>query len=170
MKRPVPSEYPEYFKTYLDQVKSDNVLKVLESQILDMQFILSDIPEEKENYTYEKGKWTLKEVIGHVIDTERIMAYRALSFARGNTNPQPGFDPDIFMKNVDFNKRTLYNIAHEFGVVRESNLILFKSFSEQDLDKIGKANDWNMSVRSLIWVIAGHAIHHLNFIKIKYLD
>lgn len=170
MKRPLPPEYPDYFKKYIDQVKGENVLKVLESQILDMQFILSDIPEEKENYTYEKGKWTLKEVIGHVIDTERIMAYRALCFARGTDKPQPGYDPDVFMKNVDFNKRTLYNIAHEFGVVRESNLILFKSFSEGDLDKTGTANDWDMSVRALIWVIAGHAIHHLNVIKTKYLD
>ncbi len=169
MTRPKPGEYPDFFSTYIGLVRTDNVLKIMENQMLDLQFMLSDIPEEKENYTYAPGKWTLKEVIGHVIDTERILIYRALSFTRGNPSPQPGYDPDVFMKNVDFRKRSIYSLAHEFSVVRESGLILFKSLSEKDLDKMGIANEWKMSVRSLVYTIAGHTIHHLNFIKSKYL-
>jgi hypothetical protein len=169
IKRPNSTDYPEFFNTYIDLVKGDNVLKELEKQILEMQFILSDVPEEREDYTYATGKWTLKEVIGHIIDTERVMTYRALSFARCNPNPQPGFDPDMFMKNVNFNKRTLYDLAHEFGIVRESTILLYKNLSAEDLDKVGVANNWKMTVRSAAYVNVGHATHHLNFIKAKYL-
>lgn len=169
IKRPKPGDYPEYFETYIRLVPGDGVLKVLEDQILDLQFMLSDIEEEKQNFRYAENKWTLKEVIGHVIDTERILIYRALCFARGHQVPQPGYDPDTFMKHVDFNKRSIYDLAHEFGVVRESGIILFKKMPEEDLDRSGIANEWKMNVRSLVYTIAGHTIHHLNFIRSRYL-
>lgn len=169
IKRPKPGEYPDFFETYIKLVHGDQVMKILEDQILDLQFMLSDVEEEKENYRYEPGKWTLKEVIGHIIDTERIMIYRALCFARGHKDPLPGYDPDVFMKQVDFNKRTVYDLAHEFGVVRESAIILFKKLSEEELDRSGVANNWKMNVRSLAYTIAGHTIHHLNILKSKYL-
>ncbi len=169
MKRPQAGEYPDFFSNYIGLVKTDDVMKLLEDQILDLQFMLSDVPEEKENFSYAKGKWTLKEVIGHIIDTERILIYRALSFTRGNPAPQPGYDPDVFMENVDFTQRSIYDLAHEFSVVRESGLTLFKTLSEADLDKRGIANDWEMSVRSLVFTIAGHTIHHLNVIRKSYL-
>lgn len=169
IRRPAPGEYPEYFANYIKLVQGDQVMKILEDQILDLQFMLSDIEEEKVNFRYAEGKWTLKEVIGHIIDTERILIYRALCFARGHQVPQPGFDPDIFMKHVDFNRRSIYDLAHEFGVVRESGIILFKKMSEEELDRSGTANEWKMSVRSLAYTIAGHTIHHLNIIRSKYL-
>ncbi|MCC7303574.1 MAG: DinB family protein [Bacteroidia bacterium] len=169
MKRPQRESYPDYFETYIRLVPGDLVMKVLEDQILDLQFILSDVDEEKQGFRYAEGKWSLKEVIGHVIDTERIMIYRALCFARGHDAPQPGFDPDTFMKNVDFNKRSIYDLAHEFSVVRESAIILFKGMTDQELDRTGIASNWKMSVRSLAYTIAGHTIHHMNIIRSRYL-
>jgi hypothetical protein len=167
--RPQPRDFPEFFQRYIDLVPDGNVLKVLEGQVLDFQFIFSDIPIEQENFRYEPGKWSLKEVLGHIIDTERILSYRALSFARGNNAVQPGFDPDGFMANANFNKRTVYDLAHEFGIVRNSNLVMIRNFSEEDFQKRGVANNWEMSVGAIVYAMAGHALHHVSVIKSKYL-
>jgi hypothetical protein len=167
--RPERNEYPEFFETYIKQVPGDTVLKRLQDSLLDMQGIISNIPEEYENFKYAPDKWTVKDVIGHIIDTERIMAYRALRFARNDKVELPGYDQNIYAPHANYNKRTLYDIAHEFSLVRESNLKLFKSFDEEALNRSGKANNWNMSVRSLIYVISGHELHHLQVLKTKYL-
>lgn len=167
--RPASNEYPAYFDSYIKLVKDENVFRFMESQILSMQAFLSEIPEDKEDYTYAEGKWTLKEVLGHVIDTERIMACRALRFARNDSTDLPGFDEKTYVKYADFNKRTVYELAHEFGLVRESNLALFRSFSEEALLRTGTADSKQISVRALIYVIAGHSMHHLNVIRSRYL-
>ncbi|MBN8695920.1 MAG: DinB family protein [Bacteroidetes bacterium] len=169
MKRPQVNEHPAYYTHYIGLVKGDNILKQLEDQVIDIQAIISEIPEEKENYAYAPGKWTIKEVLGHIIDTERIMAYRALRFARKDKTALPGFDENEYVANSDYNKRTLYDIAHEFAIVRESNLALFKHFNEEALDQRGTANNNEATVRAILFMIAGHANHHLNVIKTKYL-
>ena len=169
MIRPLPAEYPAYYKSYIDLVETDNVIKELSDQIIDVQKLISGVPEEKESFAYAPGKWTVKEVLGHIIDTERIMAYRALRFSRKDKTALSGFDEDKFVANANFNKRTLYDLAHEFGVVRESNIALFKHFDETALSELGNANGKEISVRSLLFVIAGHTTHHLNVIKKKYL-
>ncbi len=170
MKRPDNTEHPEYFKKYIDLVKGDNVIKTLENQVIAMQAFLSEIPEEKENYSYQKDKWTIKEVIGHIIDTERIMSYRALRFARGDKNELAGFEQEDYVKNANFNERSLYSLVHEFGVLRESNITMFKSFNENMLNNKGKASGRETSVRALIFLIAGHQAHHLGVIERKYLN
>lgn len=167
--KPKPTEYPAYFDAYIQSIKSADILKELRHQVMRMQAFLSEIPEDKEDFSYAAGKWTLKEVIGHIIDTERIMAYRALRFARGDKQELPGFDELLYVRTADFNKRTLYELAHEFGSVREANIYLFKSFDEAALDRSGSADGKTISVRSLIYVIAGHTLHHQNVIKQKYL-
>lgn len=169
MKRPQTNEHPAYYTHYIGLVKGDNILKQLEDQVIDIQAIISEIPEEKESYAYAPGKWTIKEVLGHIIDTERIMAYRALRFARKDKTALPGFDENEYVANSDYNKRTLYDIAHEFAIVRESNLALFKHFNEEALDQRGTANNNEATVRAILFMIAGHANHHLNVIKTKYL-
>jgi len=169
MKIPANSEYPAYYESYISLVKDENVIKLLGNRILTMQSLVSDIPEEKEEFSYAPGKWTLKEVIGHIIDTERIMSYRALCIARGETKELPGFDENQYVANAFFNKLSLYDLAHEFGVVRESSLTLFKNFDDTILGKKGIANGKEMSVRALIYMIAGHEIHHFNVINAKYL-
>ncbi|HEY6160515.1 MAG TPA: DinB family protein [Bacteroidia bacterium] len=167
--RPGKSEYPEFFEQYIKLVPGDRVMKKLQDSILDLQQILSNIPEEFENFSYAPGKWTIKDVVGHIIDTERIMAYRALRFARNDKVELPGYDQDIYAPHAGYNKRTLYDIAHEFGLVRESNLILFRNFDEEALARKGRANNWDMTVRSLIYVTSGHELHHLDVLRKKYL-
>lgn len=169
MIRPLPTEYPAYFKHYIDLVKNDDVIQELKSQIAEMRQFLAGIPTEKENFVYAPGKWTIKELIGHIIDTERIMAYRALCFARKDKTNLPGFDQNAFVENANFNARTLKDLAYEFTLVRESNLLLFKHFTEEAIGQIGNSNGKELSVRAIIFMIAGHTIHHINIIKTNYL-
>ena len=169
MKRPQTNEYPVYFQKYIDLIKSDNIIKVFDEQVMDIQELISGILEEKENYAYAAGKWTPKEIIGHIIDTERIMAYRALSIARKDKTNLPGFDENLYVANAHFSKRTLYDLGHEFALVRESNIALFKCFDKETLAEMGNANGNAISVNAILFMIAGHAEHHINVIKTRYL-
>lgn len=169
MKRPLPNEYPSFYKNYVDNVKTDNIIKELRDQVLDIQAIISEIPEEKEDFAYAPGKWTIKEIIGHIIDTERVLGYRAMRFARKDKTPLPGYDENFFVANANFNKQTLYSLGHEFAIVREANLALFKTWDEEALSQVGVANKLDVSVRAMLYMIAGHAIHHMGVIKEKYL-
>jgi hypothetical protein len=169
IQRPQPGEFAKYHETYLN-LTGDNIFKILEDQVLEVRALMSEVPFEKENYAYADGKWTLKGVLGHLIDTERIMAYRALTFARGDKNNIPGFDENAYVANADYANRSLNDMAHEFGVVRDSNIILFKSFNQKDLLRKGTANNMEVSVRALIYIIAGHVTHHLNVIRQRYLN
>jgi hypothetical protein len=169
MKRPEPIEYPGYYKNYVELVRNNDVIKELKDQILNIQAVISEIPEEKEGYAYAEGKWTIKQVIGHIIDTERILGYRAMRFARKDKTVLPGFDENAYVANSNFNKRTLYDLGHEFAIVREANLAMFRTFNEEELNQLGTANGIDVSVRAIIFMIAGHAIHHLNVLKTKYL-
>jgi hypothetical protein len=166
--RPTPSDYPAYYETYIKLVKED-VFKLLDDGILKMQALLSGIDEEKENYAYAPGKWTVKEVIGHILDTERIMTYRALRFARADRQELPGFDENDYVKNSNFGKRKLIDMAHEFSLLRESNIALFKSFDEEALNRKGIANKNEISVRALIYIVAGHQVHHMQVLRERYL-
>ena len=170
MRRPDKNEYPVYFQNYVDKVVGDDIIKALKDQVIDIQAIISEIPEEKESFAYAEGKWTIKQVIGHIIDTERILGYRAMRFERKDTTPLPGFDENLFVANAAFNKQTLYSLAHEFAIVREANVSLFQTFDEEAYSQMGIANGNNVSVRSILYMIAGHATHHLGVIKSKYLQ
>jgi len=168
-KRPQSSEHPPYYDHYINLVKEDDIIKALKNQVIGAQAIISEIPEDKENYAYAEGKWTIKEVLGHIIDTERILGYRAIRFSRKDKTILPGFDENSFVANANFNKRTLYDLAHEFAIVRESNIASFKHFDEETLNQMGNANGKEVSVRAILFMIVGHAAHHLNIIKSKYL-
>jgi hypothetical protein len=169
IEQPQSNEYPPYYQGYLDLVKGGDVIRTLKDQIIDIQAVISTIPEEKEGFAYAEGKWTIKEVIGHIIDTERVLAYRAMRFARKDKTILPGFDENTFVANANFNKRTLYELAHEFAIVREANITMFKTFEKDQLIEKGNANGQQVSVRSIIYMIAGHAAHHVNVIRTKYL-
>ena len=169
IERPDRNEYPDFFETYIKLVPGNTAMKRLQDSILDLQSIISNIPEEYENFRYAPDKWTVKDVIGHIIDTERIMTYRALRFARNDKVELPGYDQNIYAPHATYNQRSLYDIAHEFGLVRESSIILFKNLDEVALMRKGRANNWDMTVRSIIYVISGHELHHLHVLKTKYL-
>jgi uncharacterized damage-inducible protein DinB len=170
MNRPNQNEYPNYAQKYIDLVKNDDIFKAMETQVIDMQEFFSMIPENKELYRYAEGKWTIKEVIGHIIDTERIFAYRALRLARRDQTPLPGFDENNYVENSNYNNRNLYNLAHEFALLRESNNVMFKFFDEETLLQTGLINNYSYSVRGLMFMIVGHTAHHIGVIKERYLD
>lgn len=167
--RPKENEAPVYYQNYVGLVKGNDVIRELKDQILNIQAIISEIPEEKEGYAYAEGKWTIKQVLGHIIDTERIFGYRAMRFARKDKTPLPGFDENAFVANSNFNDRTLYELGHEFAIVREANVAMFKTFGLEELNQIGVANGVEVSVRAIIFLIAGHATHHVHVLKTKYL-
>ncbi|WP_257666196.1 DinB family protein [Parapedobacter tibetensis] len=162
-------EYPAIYTAYIDTVIAD-VTELLDEQIETFPEFLANIPAGKSEYAYAEDKWTIKEVIGHVIDTERIMAYRALRFARNDTKELLGFEPEDFVAYARFNDRSLDSFSEEFVLVRKSNLILFKSFNDHELARKGLASERLISVRAFMYIIAGHLNHHRNIIRERYLN
>jgi len=169
MKKPELNEHPPYYTYYINLVKSEHGVKALENQIIEMQQFIGMVPVELEEYRYAEGKWSIKEVLGHICDTERILGYRALCIARGEQNELPGFKENQYVANANFNKRSLYDLAHEFSVVRESNIAMFKSFDKAVFDSMGVTNKQHVSVRAILFMIAGHEKHHINVIMERYL-
>ena len=168
MKQPNADEFPPFYKTYIDTV-SDNVIAELEYQINSFPAFLKGISGDKATYAYAEGKWTLKELLGHVNDTERIMAYRALRIARNDKTPLPGFDENEYVSNAHFADRTIESIADEFAALRRANMFLIKSFTEEEVNRTGISNNSPVSVRALIYILAGHLNHHRRIIEERYL-
>lgn len=169
MHRPKQEEYIPYFETYISKIEGDDIIKVLESQLTEAVILFKSIPNDKGNYCYADGKWSIKELIGHIIDSERVFAYRAMCFARGEKISLPGFEQDDYVKGGNFNKRSLSDLTNEFRLLRESNLVLFKSFGEDELSHMGSANQSKVTVLAILFIIAGHTQHHINVLKEKYL-
>jgi len=162
-------EFPAFYATYIDTVFGD-VMHVLNEQITSFPAFLDAIPAGRSEYAYAEGKWTIKEVVGHILDTERIMAYRALRFARNDTKALPGFEQEDFVLNARFNERSLASLAEEFVLLRKANVALFDTFNETELGRRGLASERLISVRAFLYIIAGHLNHHRNIIKERYLD
>jgi len=167
--RPKETEYAPYYQKYVDTVEGDDIIWALDKQINEFIEFINTIPEEKKTYSYAVGKWTTAEVLGHINDTERIMAFRALWFARNEPTPLPGFEQDNFIKYSNFNRRTLQSFMDEFSHLRKSNNILFGSFGEEALHRQGISNNKQVSVLALLFIIAGHLNHHVAVLKDKYL-
>jgi len=161
-------EYPAIYSDYIETITGD-VMELLNEQITAFPEFLASIPPGKSEYAYAEGKWTIKEVVGHTIDTERVMAYRALRFARNDTKELIGFEPDDFVANARFNERSLESLSEEFVLVRKSNLMLFRSFNDHELARKGIASERLISVRAFLYIIAGHLNHHRNIIRERYL-
>lgn len=168
--KPEVSEYALFYEGYISLIEGNEIFAALKDQLIDTQNLLSNIPEERGTYRYAEGKWSIKELIGHVIDTERIMAYRALRFARNDARPIDGFDQDPYIENADFNSCKLSDLAVELKLVRESNILMFKNLSEEAWMRTGIASENPVSVRALAYIIAGHEKHHINILKERYLN
>ena len=168
--RPNPGDYDPYFEQYIKLVEGNNIIKILYEQSKITRELIKSISDYKGNYRYADGKWTIKEVIGHILDSERILAYRALSLARGEKKSLPGFDHNDYVRDGNFNRRELTELSFEFKLLRESNLLMFKNFSEEMLCKKGLADEAFVTVLALLYIIAGHEKHHLNVLEEKYLN
>ncbi len=166
--RPRTGDNNPYYDRYISLIGDDDIIEVLEEQRKTSEKFLKTFTEKQGNYSYADGKWTMKEVLGHVIDTEKIMAYRALAFARGEKQSLPGFEQDDYVAESNFNNRSLADLINEFLTVRDSNIILFKSFDEKILNRRGIASESEVTVLALIYIIAGHEKHHMKILRKKY--
>jgi uncharacterized damage-inducible protein DinB len=167
---PEPHEYAPFYAGYVQKaIAAGNVLQTLhELKDSTCQFFLN-LPPDKEDYAYAEGKWTVKQLLSHLIDAERIFAYRALRFSRGDGSALPGFDENIYVVNAELSGRTLVGLAAEFKAVREANLYLYQSFTPTQLQCTGVASGSSVSVRALLFIAAGHELHHLSVLKERYL-
>ncbi|OYU84972.1 MAG: damage-inducible protein DinB [Flavobacterium sp. BFFFF2] len=162
------NQYAPYYGTYLSLVPDDNLLEVLE--IAQHQFIkfVQDVPLEKIDYAYAPGKWTLKDMVQHIVDVERVFAYRALRIGRGDTTDLPGFDENEYADAAQANRRSMQGLLSEFAAVRLSTLCLFGSLSSEELMKMGTASGHNISPLALGYIIVGHQIHHMKVFTERY--
>jgi hypothetical protein len=163
------SEYNPYYKTYIDKVGDATLLEALHEGLQATKVFFSDIPIDKLEFRYAEGKWTPKEILLHIIDSERVFAYRALTFARSENSDLPGFDEGEFSKNSMANRRSMEQLINEFSTVRHATISLYSHFSNETLQRIGKANGSAMSVRAAGFVICGHEKHHIEVVKERYL-
>jgi DinB superfamily len=169
--RPTEQEYNvnSFQFRYIQAVTSEDAFKTLRENIFIVESFYKNIPPEKLYFRYAEGKWTPIEVLGHIIDCERILAYRALCIARGEKQSLPGFEEDDYVKSTDFEKQSLRNLLLQYKAVRKANLLLFKTLTSKELKRIGMANNINYSARAMAWLIAGHELHHLAILKERYL-
>lgn len=163
------ADFATYFKNYIAMVEEEEVLKALKKSTKQFKKLLQQINEENAHYRYAEGKWSIKEMILHIIDTERIFNYRALCFARNEQQALPGFNHDEYVKYSNADNRTLKSLRKEFFAVRKTTYLLFKSFDEAMLQKEGVMNGNKLSVLGIGFVIAGHQQHHINVLNEKYL-
>ena len=169
MPKPSPTTYPAYFKRYIDLVPEEDLGTAFRQQSLAVTKFLYTINEEKSSHSYAPGKWTIKEIMQHLIDAERIFAYRALCFARKEQASLPSFEENDYAANSNANLRHWKDLADEFLLVRKSTEILFNSFTEEALNSMGIANNNPTSTNSMGFTAIGHVYHHMNVLKERYL-
>lgn len=170
MSRPVKGvEYAEYYDTYVSKVPDGDIVEYLAKQRQHLADFLGSIPEEKGSHRYAEGKWSVKEVLGHVVDIERVFSMRALAFARGDKHPWPGVEQDDFVAAANFDSRTVADLREEFLALRDSNVVLFRSLNDEEGKRSGVASGIEFTVRAIAWILAGHARHHEIVLAQKYL-
>lgn len=170
MQRPRSNEYPPYYNRYINLIEDNDILATLENQKQDMSDLLNGLGEEAAAFRYAPDKWSVKEVIGHIIDVERVFSHRALRFARNDKTPLPEFDQDMYIDQANFDSRSLIDIADEYRTVRESTLYMFYSFNEEYFSREGTASGVKFTVRAIPFIIAGHEVHHHQILKEQYLN
>jgi hypothetical protein len=168
MKRPADSEYAPYYAAYISLVPESEVLGVLGAQSRELADLASSVAADGEIFRYGPGKWSVREVLGHVIDTERVFGYRAFCIARGEQQPLPGFDQNEYAAAADFHNRRLADLASEFAVVREASLYTLRHLKDADWDRRGTASGHPVSVRAVAFMMAGHVRHHLKMLEERY--
>jgi len=167
--RPAAAEYGPYYQRYLDLIPDANALPVLQSQAAQFEAFVQQVPAQKWGYAYGPDKWTVAQVLGHIVDTERIYTYRALSMARGEQQPILGFDENKYVVQAYFNSYTPAQMVAEFNAVRTAFVALYEHLHPSTLNRTGQANGMALSAGAIAFIMAGHMVHHLNIIKERYL-
>lgn len=167
--KPDETEYNPYYGKYVSLVSGDDILATLGGQLPETLALLRSVPESQAGFRYAAGKWSIKELVGHMIDAERIFAYRALRFARNDTTPLPGYEQDDYIRNASFDACSLADLTAELESVRRATLFLFKHLEGEAWMRRGMASESEVSVRALAYIIAGHELHHAGVLRDRYL-
>ena len=167
--RPAPDESAQWYAGYIAQVPGDDALAVLVASRATTTALLAGIPAGKEGFRYAAGKWSVREVVGHVSDAERIFCYRLLRISRGDATPLASFDENLYVPEGRFEERSLADVAAELVTVRDATLSLLRSLDPARLERRGIASDKPVSARAIAWIIAGHELHHMRVLREKYL-
>ena len=169
MNRPDKTEYDPYYEHYVSLAAEHDIIGLLGSQPTRLQDIFTAMPEEKGEFRYAEGKWSVKELFGHIIDGERMFAYRTFRISRGDQTPIEGFEQDGYIENAHSNDRSFADLLDEFSLLRRANMIFFKNMTDDAWLRVGTANNVKITVRALAYIMAGHIEHHLEILKDRYL-
>jgi len=168
--RPESTEYAPDYGKYVMLVPDGDLVATLSRQLTATLALLSPLSEQQAAFAYAPGKWSIKEVVGHLTDGERVFAYRALRIGRNDKTPLPGFEQDDYVATANFNERTLSSLLEEFAAVRQASVQLFKNFAEKEWQRRGTANGQEITPLSLAYIIAGHELHHVDVLRTRYLS
>ena len=168
MSRPLENEYAPYFQNYVSHAPEEDILPAMRSQVDALDVLLDRVTPDRETYRYAEGKWSIREIIGHLIDGERTFGYRVLCIARGDTQNLPGFDQDQYMLTAPFDRIELEDLLSEFRLVRLSNIAMLRTLDEAAWMRMGTANDSPVSVRALVYIMVGHVRHHMAVLRERY--
>lgn len=169
MPRPAAGEFQSYYQRYIDKTQGDDIAQVIANHADDIIHFYSNIPETKADHAYAEGKWTIKKLVQHVIDAERVFVYRAMRFARKDSLPLQGFDEDNYAANSFAEQREWNELLNEMKALRTSTDIFLRSLNQEQLSASGTANNTGMSVNAIAFVIYGHLLHHMQIIQERYL-
>ena len=168
MSRPEKSEYDPYYEGYISRVIDDDIMDTLASQPTKLNDLFTAMPDERGEYSYAEGKWSVKELLGHLIDAERMFAYRLLRISRADETPIEGFEQDIYIENALSNRRSFRDLLEEFALLRRANMIYVNNMTDDAWTRVGTANNAKISARAIIYIMAGHIEHHLGVLKERY--
>ncbi len=170
LERPEKNEYAEFYANYVSLVAETDVISALQNQPKDLRKLLSEFSAaEKENFRYAEGKWSVKELVGHIIDGERVFSYRALRISRGDETPLAAFEENSYVANSSFSNSDFADLIEEFSLLRAANVLLFKNLTDEAWLCRGTASDAIVSVRALAFIMVGHVRHHQNILRERYL-
>ena len=167
--RPKADEHLPYYSLYIDRVPDGDVIATLEKQIPETIEFLRSIPEDRADYQYAPGKWTPRQIVGHLSDGERVFQYRAWRFSRADTTPVPGFDENHYVDHAPFQNVSMSDLIDEFEQMRKASVHMFRNMDEDSMSRRGSANGAEITVRALAWIMAGHETHHMQVLREKYL-
>ena len=168
MRRPDSTEYGSWYAGYVSLVPEEDVLSAIETQSSETQKLIASVGEDRASYRYAEGKWSIKEVIGHLTDAERVFGYRALCFSRGDQNALPGFDENGYVRTANFDSWRVGDLAEAYALNRRANIVFFRNLPPDAWDRRGIASENPVTVRALAYIIAGHDRHHVKVLRERY--
>jgi hypothetical protein len=168
MTRPAATEFAPFYASYVARVTEGDPLPALEAQPAEVLTIADRVAPEDELFRYAPDKWSVRQVFGHIVDTERVMGYRAFCIARGETKPLPGFDENEYVARADSEERPVKELAHEFAAVRQANLWAIRRWTDEQWSRMGNANGNPISARAIAYILAGHVRHHIAVLRERY--